>query len=357
MSERDTHFMQRALALAAQAEGRTHPNPMVGAVVVRGGRVVGEGLHQRAGTPHAEVHALRAAGARARGADLYVTLEPCCHHGRTPPCVDAIIAAGIRRVIYAMRDPNPIVAGRGLAHLRAAGLAVRGPICAAAAQRLNRAYCHWRATGQPYVVLKVASTLDGALADRTGASQWITNAAVRQYTHTWRARVDAIVVGPRTVVRDAPRLTVRLPGYRGPQPTPMLWIGDGRIPWNAQLLQDKRRPAWIVVTQASAATAARAIRAGHVLIEARDVPDGLAQLGRLGVSSLMLEGGAVTIGAFLRAQAVHYAIVGTAPIMLGRAAVTWTGPFDAHLRHPARIEVERVQQFDDNVVIEGPVTY
>lgn len=354
-ASRAEQFMQRALALAVQADGRTHPNPMVGAVVVRRGTIVGEGFHRRAGTPHAEVHALRAAGKLARGADLYVTLEPCCHHGRTPPCVEAILAAGIRRVIYAMRDPNPDVAGNGLAQLRRAGVIVEGPLCETAARRLNRIYCHWRTTGAPYVILKVASTLDGKMADASGRSQWITNAAVRAYTHQWRARVDAMLVGRTTLLRDDPSLTVRLPGYRGTQPIPIVWIGQAKIPWNAALLQQNKRPVWLIVERATPQIAARVARSGHVVIEGRTVQECLRTLGALGISALLLEGGAHTIGAFLRAHAIQYAIVGMAPLLLGSKGLTWSGDFSTTLPRAASLAVEQLQQFGDNIVVEGIV--
>ncbi|MCA9771173.1 MAG: bifunctional diaminohydroxyphosphoribosylaminopyrimidine deaminase/5-amino-6-(5-phosphoribosylamino)uracil reductase RibD, partial [Myxococcales bacterium] len=199
--------MRRALALAARGRGLTSPNPMVGCVIVRGGRVVGEGHHRRVGGPHAEIHALGAAGDAARGATVYVTLEPCAHHGRTPPCVDAVLAARPARVVVAMEDPNPLVAGRGLRRLRAAGIPVNVGVLAAEAGALNEAFIKHVTTGLPYVVLKAALTLDGKVATAAGHSQWITGERARAHAHRWRGWSDAIVVGVGTILADDPALT------------------------------------------------------------------------------------------------------------------------------------------------------
>src|SRR5262247_406137 len=207
----DAHFMGRALALGARGLGRTWPNPPVGAVLVRGGRVVGEGFHTRAGAPHAEIEALRAAGARARGAELFVTLEPCSHHGRTPPCVDALIPLGLRRVVVAMSDPNPRVRGRGLARLRRAGIRVTLGIGADEAHVLTAGYRSWVQRGRPLVILKLAVTLDGRIAAAGGDARWITGPPARRLSHGLRDVTDAVLVGAGTVRADDPRLTCRLP--------------------------------------------------------------------------------------------------------------------------------------------------
>ncbi len=352
---RDEQFMQRALALAELADGQTHPNPMVGAVVVRAGRVVGEGYHHRAGAPHAEVLALRVAGKRAKGATLYVTLEPCCHQGRTPPCTETIIASGVQRVVYAMRDPNPHVAGKGLRQLRRAGIAVSGPVCRRQAEALNPIFLHWITTQRPYVIVKVATTLDGRIADADGASQWITNAATRAYAHRWRSRVDAILVGRRTAEADDPRLTVRLPKYTGPQPQPILWIGNGPIPWTARLLQATARPAWCVVATPRPREAAKLAARGHTLLVARNIPSFLRLLGAQGIGSLLVEGGGHTIGRFFQQQAVNYVVACVAPKMLGADGVPWIAGTGWRLRSAPHIHVAKMLRFDDNVVIEGPL--
>src|SRR5438067_6355121 len=212
----DSGFMLRALELAQRGQGYVEPNPMVGSVIVASGEVVGEGWHQRFGGPHAEVEALVKAGERAVGTTMYVSLEPCCHHGKTPPCTEAVLAAGIRRVVAAMRDPFPQVAGKGAEQLRAANIVVEFGVGEGAARRLNAPYLKLLATGQPYVHLKWAMTLDGKIATRTGHSKWISGPASRQHAHALRGRMDAIVVGIGTALADDPLLTVRPPGPRTP---------------------------------------------------------------------------------------------------------------------------------------------
>src|SRR3954471_701174 len=207
-----SHFMLRALDLARRGQGFVEPNPMVGCVIVQGEEVVGEGWHQQFGGPHAEVDALAAAGERARGATVYVTLEPCCHHGKTPPCCDAVVAASLSRIVVAMRDPFPQVAGGGLKRLAAAGIDVELGLNEAEAQALNAPYLKLLATSQPWVIAKWAMTLDGKIATRSGYSKWITGVAARQVGHQLRGRVDAIIVGRKTAQLDDPQLTARPEG-------------------------------------------------------------------------------------------------------------------------------------------------
>ena len=205
----DPRFMRLALRLARRGAGRTSPNPAVGAVLVRKGTVVGAGYHRAAGMPHAEAEALRAAGAASRGADLYVTLEPCAHMGRTGPCTGAIIAAGVRRVAAAMQDPNPKVAGRGFRALRRAGITVVRGMMEEEARSLNRPYCRWVVSGRPFVTLKLAVSLDGQIATADGESRWISGEPARKMVHRMRSEADAVLVGGETFRRDAPLLTVR----------------------------------------------------------------------------------------------------------------------------------------------------
>src|SRR5690242_3300722 len=212
MHDADQLWMRRALDLAECGRGWVEPNPLVGAVIVRDGRMVGEGWHRRYGEAHAEVNALAEAGDAARGATLYVTLEPCCHHGKTPPCTDAVLRAGVRRVVAAMPDPFPAVAGQGAGRLRAAGVEVEFGPGEAAARRLNAPYLKLLAAGRPYVHVKWAMTLDGKIATRTGDSKWVSNPASRRYVHELRGRVDAVLVGVGTALADDPSLTARPPG-------------------------------------------------------------------------------------------------------------------------------------------------
>ncbi|WP_432647326.1 bifunctional diaminohydroxyphosphoribosylaminopyrimidine deaminase/5-amino-6-(5-phosphoribosylamino)uracil reductase RibD, partial [Mitsuokella sp.] len=210
--------MREALELARNAEGRTSPNPMVGAVIVREGRIIAAGWHRKAGTPHAEVHALRMAGELAKGATLYVTLEPCSHYGRTGPCAKAVAEAGIKRVVIAMKDPNPLVSGRGIAILEDAGVEVKCGVLEEEAKKLNEVFFKWVPKKMPFVVLKTAMTLDGKIATYTGESQWITSEASRLRVHEYRDIYDSILVGIGTVLRDDPSLTTRLPDRTGKNP-------------------------------------------------------------------------------------------------------------------------------------------
>jgi len=331
----DTQYMMRALRLAARGRGLTSPNPMVGTVVVSGKRVVGEGFHRQAGSPHAEVIALRAAGRRARGATLYVTLEPCSHtRKRTPPCVPAIIAAGLRRVIVAMRDPNPQVSGRGISRLRRAGIEVAVGCLCEEAERLNEMYCHWIRTGRPFVVLKAAMTLDGKIATATGESQWITGDAARRHVHHLRSQLDAVMVGIGTVLRDDPQLTVRLADRRSNTPAarqPLRVIVDStlRIPSTARVLSPGiRAGTGSAVMLATTAKAPRSrierLRARGVSVLVLPAQDGrvslracLTRLGQMGITSVMIEGGSELNASALHDGLVNRALLYIAPSLLG----------------------------------------
>ncbi|MBM5820716.1 MAG: bifunctional diaminohydroxyphosphoribosylaminopyrimidine deaminase/5-amino-6-(5-phosphoribosylamino)uracil reductase RibD, partial [Cyanobacteria bacterium K_DeepCast_150m_m2_101] len=238
-------WMQRALQLAALGSGRTSPNPLVGCVVLDvSGKLVGEGFHQRAGTPHAEVHALRQAGERARGGTAVVTLEPCCHHGRTPPCSDALQAAGVARVVVAMRDPDPRVAGGGITQLQSAGIEVIEGVCEAEARALNRAFLHRVQNGRPLGLLKWAMSLDGRTALPNGSSQWISGPAARAWVHQLRSRCDAVIVGGGTVRADNPLLTSR--GQRTPEPLRVVISRSLDLPTEAQLWNQQAATTLVV---------------------------------------------------------------------------------------------------------------
>src|SRR2546426_6953579 len=245
-------LMRRALELAERGRGLTSPNPMVGAVVARNGEIVGEGFHARAGGPHAEIEALRAAGGRARGATLYVTLEPCSHHGRTPPCSRAVIDAGVARVVAAVGDPNPLVAGRGFAELRAAGIAVVTGLGAAESERQNRAFLTAMRERRPHVTLKAGMTLDGKIADLHGASRWITGDPARRHAHRLRSESDAIVVGIGTVLRDDPELTVRLGQPWPREPFRVVLDTAARTPRTARLIRAGAPERALIVVGANA---------------------------------------------------------------------------------------------------------
>ncbi len=333
MNERDAIFMRRALVLARRGVGRTSPNPCVGAVVVRGGTIVGEGWHRRAGGAHAEVEALARAGRARKGAGtttLYVTLEPCCTWGRTPPCTEAILKAGIQRVVVGAVDPNPKHRGRGLRMLRRAGIKVTTGVLAEEATALNAAFNKWITTGIPLVTAKVAVSLDGKMATRTGDSKWITDESARREGHRLRALVDAVMVSAGTVRRDDPALTLRH-GVKGRQPWRVVVDARGRSPREAKLFSDRLRHRTIVVTTTQSAAAWRrylALRGiqilvvtgegGHVKLRAL-----LVALGQMEITSVLLEGGGDFLGAMLEEKLVDRVAFFYAPkIIGGRAAVT-----------------------------------
>lgn len=315
----DVAAMSRALTLARQGRYGTHPNPRVGCVVMRDGAVVGEGAHLRAGQPHAEVHALQAAGSRARGGTAFVTLEPCNHHGRTPPCVDALIAAGLSRVVYAVEDPNPLVAGQGAARLRAAGIEVGSGLLADEARALNRGFFSRMQRGRPWVLLKLAASLDGRTAMASGASQWITGAASRADVHRLRAEAGAVLVGADTVLADNPRLTVRDAGIAVPRvPDRIVIDSRARVPHDAAVWQaDGARRYWLTAQPGPAPDGVlrSALPAGP-----RGQLDLRAVLGALAdeaVNEVLVEAGSRLSGALIAAQVVDEVRLYLAPRLLG----------------------------------------
>jgi len=324
--------MLRALALAERGRGSTRPNPIVGAVLVRAGRVVGEGWHSAAGADHAEVVALEAAGARARGATLYVTLEPCAHVGRTPPCVDALIAAGLRRCVVAMRDPHRIVNGRGLARLRRAGIRVEVGLCGAEARHALGGYVHAHLADRPRVTWKLGMTLDGRIADARGHSRWITGRPARTHGHRLRAAADAVVIGARTALADDPRLTARTRGVRL-QPLRVVCDTRLRLPLTLRLFRAPLARGTVVACGAGApATRRRALEARGVTVwtlplrAGRVSADALA--GRLvaaGCHDVLLECGARLGSEWLRRRLVHRLALFVAPRVLGSQGYGWSG--------------------------------
>src|SRR4051794_25917309 len=290
--------MRDALAEAERGRGRTHPNPIVGSLVVAGGRVIARGHHERAGGPHAEVVALRKAGARARGADLYVTLEPCNHHGRTPPCTEAVLAAGIRRVFVGSVDPNPLVHGRGIRRMRAAGVRVEVGVLGGECDRANEQWFKFITRKMPWVVLKAAITLDGKLATPSGDSRWVTGPTARARVHELRDRLDAVLVGIGTVLADDPRLTARGPGQR--DPVRIVVDPQARVPPDSRVLQRSAAETIVAVTLAAPGKRVRALeRRGAAVIRCRHDREGrivlrdlLLRLAGRGLTTVLVEGGA-----------------------------------------------------------------
>ncbi|HMO63816.1 MAG TPA: bifunctional diaminohydroxyphosphoribosylaminopyrimidine deaminase/5-amino-6-(5-phosphoribosylamino)uracil reductase RibD, partial [Verrucomicrobiota bacterium] len=321
--------MRRALALARKGVGRTSPNPAVGAVIVRAGRVLGEGWHRQAGRPHAEIEALRDAarcGHEVCGATIYVTLEPCCTHGRTPPCTDALLAAGLHRVVVAATDPNPAHAGRGLELLRAAGLAVETGLLTDEAARLNEAFNHWIVRRTPFVVLKAAMTLDGRIATSAGESKWITGPAARTVAMRLRAAADAVLVGLNTVLTDDPSLTVRSRSGRPASRQPRRLVLDtrARTPLAAKLVTDAfaARTTMVVGCNAPVRRVAALRRQVDVLVAPErggrvDLRRLMRELGRQQVTRLLVEGGGEVHGALVDAGLVHRVAFFYAPKVLG----------------------------------------
>jgi len=288
----DEHWMDRALRLAQRGRGAVEPNPLVGAVIVHHHRLLGEGWHQRYGGPHAEIHALQQAGAAARGATLYVTLEPCCHFGKTPPCTQAVLAAGIARVVVALADPFPQVAGAGLQQLRQAGVEVVVGIREQEARQLNAPYLTLLSKRRPWIIAKWAMTLDGRIATATGDSRWISNEQSRAIAHRRRGQVDAILIGSGTALADDPALTARPPGPR--TATRVILDRRGRLPATAQVVRTARQVPTLIV---SSHPNPQWLAAGCEVLDS-DVPGLLAEMGRRRWTNLLVEGGAGVLGAF-----------------------------------------------------------
>jgi diaminohydroxyphosphoribosylaminopyrimidine deaminase/5-amino-6-(5-phosphoribosylamino)uracil reductase len=357
--------MRRALELAERGRGLTSPNPMVGAVVVTpDGTVAGEGFHARAGGPHAEVEALRAAGPRARGATLYVTLEPCSHHGRTPPCAPAVIEAGVARVVAAIADPNPLVSGRGFAELRAAGLEVVTGAGAAAAEDQNRAFLTAMRERRPHVTLKAGMTLDGKIADLHGASRWITGEPARQHAHRLRSESDAIVVGIGTVLRDDPELTVRLGQPWPREPLRVVLDTGARTPVGARLLHAGRPSCALIAVGTDAPdTRVKELAATGATIVSCRTSDGRVDLSTLltelfarEVRAVLVEGGGEVHGAFLDAGLVDRVAMFTAPLLIGgRGATAVVEGAGRELKSAVRLGAFTVTPLGDDLLIEADV--
>ncbi len=308
MRAQDKKYIRLAIELARKAKGLTSPNPCVGAVVVKDGRIVGRGYHRRAGGPHAEIYALKQAGRRARGATLYVSLEPCCHYGKTPPCVDSIISSGVRRVVAAMKDPNPLNNGRGISALKKRGIRIDVGILKDEAARLNEAFIKYITKKMPFVTVKVAQSLDGKIATRTGDSKWISGDGARRFVHRLRSRVDAIIVGANTVLKDDPLLTARIKSRNIKQPLRIILCGKSKIPASAKILNSKGGQVII----------AKARKNGRVDIKAL-----LKDLAKKGVTHVLIEGGGETIASAFKAKVVDKVYFFISPkIIGGRQAVT-----------------------------------
>lgn len=357
-------FMRLALREAARGAGRTSPNPAVGAVIVKGGRVIARGHHARAGAPHAEVVALRAAGARARGADLYTTLEPCDHWGRTPPCSVGVLEAGVARVFVGSRDPNPLVNGKGVARLRAAGVEVVEGVLRAECDALNAAWLRFITSGRPFVTLKAAVTLDGRLATRAGDARWVSGEEARAWVHRLRDRVDAVLVGSGTARADDPALTTRLPRGRGRDPVRVVLDTGLALPAKLRLFHpDSPAPTLVAHAASPAAREARRARRlgpGVELVRCARGPHGvdlhdlLRKLAARGVTHLLVEGGARVHRAFLEAGLVDRVAVIVAPKIAGADGVPFVaGPGPARMAEALTLSGVAVERLGDDVLVTG----
>lgn len=362
----DRLYMARALELAERGRGMTSPNPMVGAVVVQHGQVVGEGFHRKAGSPHAEIEALEAAGSQARGGTLYVTLEPCVHHGRTPPCAPMLIKAGLGRVVVAVSDPNPKVHGRGIEALREAGLQVSVGLLAEEARTLNQAFFTYASLGRPFVTLKVAMTLDGKIAAWDRSSRWISGEESRQLVHKMRSEVDGLVVGVGTVIEDDPELIVRLGSDSSKEPYRIVVDSHLRIPPEARLLSAGTPSRTILATtHAAPPSKVNALRERGIQVAELPSRDGRVDLVALmrwlsdrEVITLLLEGGSLLNAAFLESALVDRVACFIAPKILGgERSPTPVGGIGRSLKEAFRLSGLTVRSVGEDVLLEGDILY
>jgi diaminohydroxyphosphoribosylaminopyrimidine deaminase / 5-amino-6-(5-phosphoribosylamino)uracil reductase len=359
----DRDLVERAVVLGERGRRSAPPNPWVGCVIARDGEIVGEGFHERPGAPHAEVEALRAAGERARGATALVTLEPCAHHGRTPPCADALLKAGVTRVVVPLTDPDPQVSGRGIAALEAGGVAVDIGPGADAAERSLRPYLHQRRTGRAYALLKIATSIDGRIAAADGSSRWITGPEARADAHRLRAESQAVVVGAGTALADQPALTARdvqPPAER--QPLRVLLDARGRVPADGPLFDVTLAPTLVVTTEAAAPAAVDAWRAAGAKVETVAAAEGAVGvdlaatfelLGRVDVVQALVEGGGTVHGALIRAGLADGLVAYMAPVVLGECARPLAGgPGPERLSDAPRFRVVSATPIGGDVRIE-----
>lgn len=357
----DEIFMREALRIARHAEGRTSPNPLVGAVVVREGKIVAEGWHRKAGTPHAEIHALNMAGELARGATLYVTLEPCSHFGRTPPCTQAIINAGISRVVAAMSDPNPKVAGRGFEILRSAGIEVTVGVLESEARRLNEIFLKWITRKLPFVTLKFACSLDGKIATSTGESQWISCEESRKFSHHLRDVSDAILIGSGTLLADNPKLTTRL--IDGKNPVRVIVDSNARTPLDSNVVTDKSARTIIATTSNAPPEKISALEAHGVEIitagdgERVDLKILMRELAEREITSVLVEGGGKIHFAMLSAGLVDKVFAFVAPKIIGGASALTAveGAGFAKLSDAVNLKNFTAQQLGEDFLLTGYV--
>lgn len=359
----DPRFMDRALSLARRGVGRTSPNPAVGCVIVRHGEIVGEGWHRRAGTPHAEVHALAEAREMARGGDLYVTLEPCSHHGRTPPCCEAIVRAGVRRVVAAVVDPNPLVSGQGISFLREHGIETLTGLREAEARRLNAPFFSVMERGIPLVTFKSAATLDGAIAASSGDSRWITEEPARRHAHRLRSRHDAVMVGVGTVIADDPLLTCRIRGGR--QPIRVIVDSRLRTPATSRVVTGAKEIRTVIACIDSDPQQERLLAdRGVEILRCRedegmvDLVDLLRALSSRGVQSVLVEGGGRLAGALFARGVVSRVALFYAPKLLAKEGIPMiAGERSERISEALALSSLSIRRIGSDLLVEGEVEY
>ncbi|ADL08431.1 bifunctional diaminohydroxyphosphoribosylaminopyrimidine deaminase/5-amino-6-(5-phosphoribosylamino)uracil reductase RibD [Thermosediminibacter oceani] len=358
--ERDVFFMRRALDLAKKGRGTTSPNPMVGAVVVKDGEIVGEGYHRKAGEPHAEVEALAQAAERARGAELYVNLEPCCHYGRTPPCADTIIRAGVKRVVAAMADPNPLVAGKGIKRLKEAGIEVVVGVLEEEAKKLNEVFIKYIITGKPFVVAKIAQSFDGKIAMASGESRWITGEPARVKAHELRSWYDAIMVGVGTVMADDPLLTCRLPEKRK-NPVRIVVDSGARMPPDARMLRCEGGRVILATTERADSERVSALKERGVEVIKVPPAEGRVDLSRLmeilggmGITSVLVEGGSTLTSSLIKGNLVDKLLVFVAPVVIGGEGIDSVGKLHVdRLSQAPRFKFHSIDAIGGDLLLEA----
>lgn len=359
----DERYMWMALDLARQGWGKTSPNPMVGAVLVKDGEVVGTGFHRKAGEPHAEIIALQEAGDKARAATLYTNLEPCCHYGRTPPCTDAIIQAGVRKVVIATNDPNPVVSGRGVQKLKEAGIKVKVGVLEDKARRLNEVFFKYITTKKPFVVVKTAMTLDGKIATSTGKSRWITGEKSRKFVHRLRSISDGIMVGINTVLQDDPQLTVRLDGEKGAAPVRVVVDSKGRLPLDSRIVKTSFETKTILATTEFAPQdkleKLSSLGVEILLLPEKngrvDLQELMLSLGKKEISILLVEGGGTLNYSLLNENIIDKIYLFVAPMLLGgqKAPTPLEGVGISEIEDAWLVENLEMKQLDNDLLIIG----
>jgi len=359
----DIYYMRRAIKLAKKAEGFTSPNPLVGCLIVKKGKIIGKGYHHKAGLPHAEVIALQDAGEKAKNATMYVTLEPCKHLGRTPPCTSAVIKAGIKRFVIAMKDPNPLNNGRGITKLREKGASVTTGVCEKEAREINRPFIKYATKGLPFVTLKIAESLDGKIATSKGESKWISNSDSRQHVQKIRSYVDAIMVGSNTVIKDNPRLLPK--GYYRRNPVRVVVDSRLKIPLDSKLVKTaEKAPLIIATTKLSSERKKRLLNKKNVNViviksskTGVNLEDLLKILGRMGILHILAEGGAELAGSLCDKKLVDRILFFISPkIIGGRDAITSIkGRGVNRIKDALKLENVEVKRFKDDVVVSGDI--